>query len=135
MSSIVPDENGQSDADRASRVGRAKRRRGPLASAAGLFAFVLNGLTGGLLIWRAYRYAPVNHWGVDTRKFWACAAVTAVWGVMELFWWRRRGRWLPILVLVSAVALAGLVFVMDYYNLLVEYELWIDRGMPAQWSR
>ena len=127
MSSIVPDEDGES---RASRVGK---RRGPLASAVGLFALLLNVVTGGLLIWRAQRL--VNHWAVDTRKFWACAAVTAAWGVMELFWWRRRGRWLGVLVLVSAVALAGLVFVMDYYNLLVEYELWLQRGMPEPWTR
>ena len=123
----MPEENGDAT------TGRAERRRGPLASAVGLFAFLLNGVTGALLIWRAARLG--NHWGLDTRKFWVPAAVTAAWGLMELLWWRRRGRWLPVLVLVSAAALAVLVFVMDYYNLLVEYEVWLKRGMPPAWTR
>ena len=127
----MPEENGEHTDD----AGGAKNRRGPLASAVGLFAFLLNGLTCGLLIWRVHRLAPLNHWGLETRKFWICAAVTAAWGGMELFWWRRRGRWLPILVLISAIALAGVVFVMDYYNLLVEYHVWIERGMPPAWTR
>ena len=131
MSSSTPDETGGS-AD-TSAAAPAKRRRGPLASAVGLFAFALNAMTGGLLIWCVCRLP--NHWGLDTRKFAVPAAATAVWAVMELFWWRRRGRWLGVLVLVSAVALAGLVFVTDYYNLLVGYERWLARGMPQPWSR
>ena len=40
-----------------------------------------------------------------------------------------------MLVIFTAVALAAMVFVLDYYNVLVHYERWVKRGAPDAWTR
>ena len=112
---------------------RTPKRRGAAATMVGMLALAMNLAAGGMLLWRAERFAPDNYWTVDTRLFWFPAGVTCLWGLMELLWWRRRGRFLPVLVVLSAAALAGHVFVFDHYNILVHVERWVDRGMPMRW--
>jgi len=100
----------------------------------GFFALAMNLGAGGLLIWRAARFAPANYWAVETRLFWIPAAATLLWGLMDLVKRRARAR-LGMAVLVSAVLLAAVVFVFDFFNVLVHFETWLDRGLPARWTR
>lgn len=116
-------------------AGDRAKSRGVLATLMGLMAVLFNLASCGVLVWRVRLHWLGNHWAFETRLFYLPAIPAALWGVMELLLWRRRGWWLPVLVILSAAALAGLVFVLDYYNVLVQYERWIGRGFPAAWTR
>ena len=108
--------------------------RGRWQTFVGFFALAMNIAAGALLIWRAVRFAPDNHWAVETRFLWIPAGATLLWGLMDLVKRRARAR-LGMAVLAAAVLLGGLVFVLDYFNVLVQYEVWLDRGFPARWTR
>jgi hypothetical protein len=42
----------------------------------------------------------------------------------------RRTRFPAILTLASAIAGLALLFYLDHFNVLVQYDRWIERGMP-----
>ena len=87
--------------------------------------------SGAILAWRIS--TSENHWAIDCRWLWVLSGAAIGWcgiGVMS----RRAPKSLPVCMLVGAVLLAGLVFLADHYNLLVEYERWVGRGMPARWT-
>ena len=128
-----PDDS-QAEEEAQAPPARDRKRRGAWGTAMGWLALVMNVSAGGLLVWRAHRFAPENYWAFETRLFWLPAGATFVWGMMELFWWRRRGRLLPILVLLSALALGAVVFVFDYYNVLIPLQRWVERGFPRAWT-
>lgn len=128
-------EEGRAPAPAAgSAAARAPRRRGAWATVLGWLALTMNVSAGGLLVWRVRRFAPDNRWDIETRLFWLPAGATLLWGLMELVWWRRRGWVLPVLVVLTALGLAALVCVFDYYNVLLSHQRWIDRGLPLPWQ-
>jgi len=128
-------EEGEARDVAGAEIGAGPKRRGVAATLVGVLAFVMNVAACGLLIWRAERFALENFWSVETRLFAFPAAVTFLWGAMELFWWRRGGRMLPVLVILSALGLAAVVFIFDTYNVLIPYERWLQRGLPQPWER
>lgn len=105
------------------------RRRLVVAAAAGMA--IVNMLIVWGLVARVREYYPENHWGIDIRLLWGwCGAVAGVCGV--LWWFGRECRWWIAGALLSAALLAGVVWFLDHYNLLVEYELWLRRGLGRQ---
>jgi hypothetical protein len=84
-------------------------------------------LCAALLIQSAQR-APVNHVGYDIRLLYLLplihlAAVVLPGPV-------RMG--LRLAHLVPILGLAGMLFLFDRSNLLVQYDLWVKRGMPER---
>ena len=72
---------------------------------------------------------PENHWGIDTRLL---VLFFAVQCVLALLLARRLPKTLRIaLVLVSALSVAVSVTLISA-NVLLPYELWLKRGMPAR---
>jgi hypothetical protein len=88
---------------------------------------------GGLvfLIYQVCSRYPVNHWGANVRWGYIPAAVGAAVAIFGILLTRKRASaW----VCGGAAVLLGVgVFLIDALNLLVEYELWIERGMPGPW--
>ena len=72
---------------------------------------------------------PVNHIGFDIRWLYCVAVLGTIW--CGLLW--RSGwapGWLVLATLMLSVGLAAAVMAADGLNLLVQYEVWIKRGMP-----
>jgi len=88
----------------------------------------------GFLIVQAMLRPSCNHWGLEIRWLWPACAAAAGWSAIVMALRRRPGG--PTLALLAvAAACAATVFVLDYFNVLVEYEAWIARGMPPPWTR
>ena len=86
---------------------------------------------GGLLVWRA-AVADSNHVGFDVRQAWLPSGLAFLWGLMGLL--RPGGNRRASVALIGvSVLLAALVLVLDQFNLLVQYDRWIERGMPERW--
>ena len=75
-----------------------------------------------------------NHVGVDIRWAWGLSAMALVWCAAGLAF-RPVPRWTITVVLITAAAFAAGLFIIDRYNVMVEYTVWIRRGMPAPWTR
>jgi hypothetical protein len=73
---------------------------------------------------------PENHWGYDIR--WLSRWCITVVLLCACLWLgcRASRRWL-LGAMAATALLGGLVVALDRYNLLLEYELWIGRGMPC----
>ena len=75
-----------------------------------------------------------NHWGWETNEFMvlpACVLVGATAGTIISKKCSARVMlclWLCLLVLTT-------VWACDHWNLLVEYDRWLERGMPGKWER
>lgn len=75
-----------------------------------------------------------NHVGVDIRWGWGLSALALVWSAAGLRF-RPVPRWTITVVLITAVVFATGLLIIDRYNVMVEYTVWIRRGMPAPWTR
>lgn len=86
----------------------------------------------GAMAWSA-GMKDSNHVGYDIRWVWGLCALAVAWAAWGA---RRRPRMTRAVVCLTllALVLAGVVFVFDRYNVLVEYETWVARGMPEPWS-
>lgn len=95
---------------------------------------LLAGIAGVLLFdvlvaARIWMHFPTNHWGYEVRWLYLpCAALLAFSMIVML---RERSPHLlsvtgTCLALVSSVG----VFFVDHLNMLVQYEVWLRRGMP-----
>ena len=107
------------------------------STALALVSWSLTGLLAGaavFLVCQAVLRRDCNHWGFDIRQLWAACGLAGAWAGAALCM-RRRPAWPQFVLLATAAASALLVFVCDRYNVLVEYGLWCDRGMPLPWSR
>ena len=86
----------------------------------------------GFVAWHIASYYPNNHWGFDARRgiIFCLINLAACVGIL------KRNRLTIALALCSLVLLVGLLLV-DHFNILVEYNRWITRGMPGfgQWPR
>jgi hypothetical protein len=89
--------------------------------------------TSAVLTVLAAACAPSNHVSLDIR--WSLVLVVIATGWTAFMWLleRRLSRTVMALV-VSAVLLAGIVLVFDRFNVLVEYDTWVQRGMPERWA-
>jgi hypothetical protein len=95
-------------------------------------ALMWSALGADALIWlviahRVLRY-PVNHWGFDVRWL-AVVFVVQVTAAVVV----RRGapRTLVASVIAAGVLAAAGSWALVEWNVLVPYELWLKRGMPA----
>lgn len=82
-----------------------------------------------LVAWEVYRRHGVNHVGYDVRMLAPFFAA----GVLFFSVFRRvatRSWLLLLLCLFSAVG----VLLLHYANVLVDYDSWIERGMPSSFS-
>lgn len=106
--------------------------RRTLSSALGVLLVAL------LLFWAAigYRLAttPTNHWGVDVRAAAPGAVLLVALGIARLRYEQASRPSSAGVVLFGLLSLFGL-FELDQHNILVEYERWIERGMPDRWQR
>lgn len=84
------------------------------AAAVALFAF--------------YRY-PSNHWGVDVRWAYLIGGIGVALSAFLLS--RRECRMIGIVGMLISLVFCMLIFSTDRFNILVQYERWIARGMPA----
>jgi hypothetical protein len=91
-------------------------------------ALGIDAAIGWYLGWRLIKY-PENHWGFDNRlliPFFAAQLLLA-------FWFRSR---LPrglrgVLMVASGLGVVASTLLITQ-NILLPYELWIDRGMPMR---
>ena len=74
---------------------------------------------------------PCNHIGLDPRWLWGLYALPILFGLCLCLRERRISSLAAALIAAGAL---GLIFgiAVDQFNILVEYETWIDRGMPAR---
>ncbi|MGD8453975.1 MAG: hypothetical protein PVJ57_19340 [Phycisphaerae bacterium] len=72
-----------------------------------------------------------NHWGFDIRLLWLVCLAAGALAVPIL---RSAKPWRACWPLTSAAVLAVVVAVFDHFNVLVEYGLWLARGMPTAGS-
>ena len=80
-------------------------------------------------------YRTSNHSGYDIREIWWLSAISLAWCAVGLCF--RKHRWaLRVVGLLAflAVGVAVYVYVLDYYNIMVEYSEWGHRGMPSRWE-
>jgi len=70
-----------------------------------------------------------NHWGYDIRQLYGLALGSVLVAVLWL-WRERRVAFVWIGTVAAAILLATTIFCFDHFNVLVEYNLWLGRGMP-----
>ena len=79
------------------------------------------------------RYAPSNHWSWDVRVCYVVPLPALIWLIVV---WRRR--WVSgamrLGLLLCLLMLVLTLVVVDRCNLLVQYDVWTARGMPARWE-
>ena len=74
-----------------------------------------------------------NHWRFDTRYGLVPPLGVAVWLACGVF--AARKKWTMIASgLVLCVVVGLTVMVCDSFNLLVEYDRWLQRGLPDRWQ-
>ena len=76
---------------------------------------------------------PCNHWSYDIRHLWPLPLASLLWaGLARLF--GTVPRRLMFLVGVCSIVFGICLFVLDCFNVLIEYEEWMQRGMPDMWE-
>lgn len=93
--------------------------------AVGLFGSVI--IAGIVYVW------PSNHWSLEIRLGWL--VLLPGWGYSGTVAVQDYGsRWLRRWLMLTLLLATGMLIVADSCNLLVRYEVWIDRGMPDRWK-
>jgi len=82
---------------------------------------------------RAFSNQYSNHWGFDTFLLGCSCVVPVVWALAGLGLRPRAWRALIILGVLAGVTMIGL-FIFHHYNVLVNYDTWLERGMPERWT-
>jgi hypothetical protein len=91
--------------------------------------FLLSSIAG-TAIYRMINYYPEgNHVSYDIRWGYLFALAGVVFAIIGIC--RRKKLFVPVMLIITSIALAALIFMLDYFNILLEYEIWIHRGMPA----
>ena len=91
---------------------------------------IASATTAGL-VYRVVTALPDNHIGGDIRILWVAVILFLTLAIKsslnrKLGHAAARG--------LSAATLATCLWLLDHYNLLVEYEVWLGRGMPSAWQ-
>jgi uncharacterized membrane protein AbrB (regulator of aidB expression) len=79
-------------------------------------------------------YANANDSGHTSFEPYLLAGLFVATAAASLLAWWNRKRITPAIAFTGVLALAGLVTViyLDQTNMLVQYERWLRRGMPAK---
>lgn len=86
----------------------------------------------GVIMFRVWQSSPDNHWGFDIRYGFILCLLNVIFCTLGLHFY-GKDKWL--LIGISISLLSGLfLFVVDYFNVIVGYELWLKRGMPDMWQ-
>jgi hypothetical protein len=85
----------------------------------------------GFILWTHY---PDNHIGLDIRIGYLIAGLSVAAAPAARFGGGLSRRMTGVTLAAGAV-LAVSVFVCDHWNLVVGYELWLERGQPAFGAR
>lgn len=87
----------------------------------------------GLIVWRIWNTYPCNHWGViDIRYGVLLCLLNMAVSALGISWYGKTN--LFITGIAIGVMSMMLLLVIDQLNLLVEYELWVRRGLPDMWE-
>lgn len=82
----------------------------------------------GLAALLAYTRHPSNHWGADIRWAYILGVVGLIYGIFLLAKAERKGS--AILAIAASLVFSGVIYSTDKFNVLVQYERWVQRGMP-----
>lgn len=79
----------------------------------------------------ALRY-PDNHgmWPIPLLQMFL--SLLLVMGLLPAVWCRHRATLVTLLLCLLGLFMC---WAADYFNIMMEYEVWIDRGMPAWGER
>lgn len=91
----------------------------------------LNCITIGIVVWLILVHLPVNHIGFDPKWLW-CLAVIGVGCWVGLR--NQQGSRLALIAVSSWVLLCLTLALMDYFNVLLQYDEWLSREMPNPWT-
>jgi len=86
-------------------------------------------LADTLIILRVWSLYPSNHQGYDIRWTYAGTAVVFAISLFGLLW-RLVSKKLAIFGMLLSLASSVGIFILDHFNMLVEYTRWVKRGMP-----
>ena len=78
---------------------------------------------------RIRQYYPDNHWSLDIR--WLCCVSVFGFVVSMISIYKASMVKTAVTTIVTCGLLRLLILVLDQFNLLVEYSVWIRRGMPG----
>jgi hypothetical protein len=88
----------------------------------------------GVALYRMIDYYPEgNHVSYDIRWGYLFAFAGVVFAIIGIC--RRKKLFVPVMLIITSIALVALIFILDYFNILLEYEVWIHRGMPDSGAR
>lgn len=86
----------------------------------------------GIIVWKLWTDYPCNHWGGDIRYGFILCGLNVIIGMIGLYYY---GKTSGFIIAIGVGMVCGVfLFIVDYFNLLVEYNLWIQRGMPDMWQ-
>lgn len=110
-------------------------RHGLLSRASGL-QIPMFALCGGVFLmlllfalWRFVQYYPENHWLLDIR--WLYLVCLFGYFIVSVSWFHSGASKMVVLNLIVCTLLFALILSLDHFNLLVEYDVWLKRGMPT----
>ncbi len=84
--------------------------------------------TLGLLATEVWRRSPVNHVGYPPRTLCAVGIVGMMAAFVALY--LRAQRCLALVCIAVSLILVVAVLAVDHWNVLVQYDEWLKRGMP-----
>ncbi|SRR5258708_39799943 len=76
----------------------------------------------------AYSRRPSNHWGADIRWAHPLGVVGVGYGLFLLV--KAEHKTQALVATAALVVFVGLIYSADKFNVLVQYERWVQRGMP-----
>ena len=76
----------------------------------------------------AYSRHPNNHWGADVRWAYLLGVIGVAYGLFLLV--KAQQTTHAIVAIAASLVFVGLIYSADKFNVLVQYERWVQRGMP-----
>jgi uncharacterized membrane protein len=76
----------------------------------------------------AYSRHPSNHWGADVRWTYILGVVGVAYGFFLLV--KAEHKTHSVVAIAASLVFVGLIYSADKFNVLVQYERWVQRGMP-----
>lgn len=92
--------------------------------------FALAGLFVFLLVFRLLKDSSANHIGFDPRWLYMLP-LCCVFLLIYDFATKKTSRKIRITVSTMNAFMAILLFALDFFNVLIGYNVWISRGMPG----
>lgn len=76
----------------------------------------------------AYNRHPNNHWGADVRWAYLMGVIGVAYGLFHLVKVEQKTH--AAVAIAASLVFVGLIYSADKFNVLVQYERWVQRGMP-----